>query len=456
MLLYEKDFEAPFDWANDVFETIEAFVVRSLLPGELPVRFVITSTADNSLCELGVLAGCNLPDAGQIFEFRPRRSQNQTSFNVVLLIPTGIGAELGGHDGDGGPVAQLLASVCDILITHPNVVNGSDINELPENGLYVEGSVISRFLMGQIGLRLVRSNRILVVLGSSREKFFVNAAINAVNAARATYGLNIPRVTVLDQEIIMRSKYAPSGRAVGRIEGGVDELTEILQNCRHEFDAVAIASTIEVDDQLRLDYYAGKKAVINPWGGVEAMLTHAISTLYNLPAAHAPMYDNLEYMFRDYGVVDPRIAAEAISVTFLQSVLKGLRRSPAIVSDSEFLNCPGVLSAADCSCLVIPDGCVGLPTLAALFQGIPVIAVRENRNLMRNELSALPWRPGQLVVVDNYWEAAGVINCLKAGLIPESVRRPLAKTSVVPSRKTRPSLSSTDLPSSLNQATHHG
>jgi hypothetical protein len=36
------------------------------------------------------------------------------------------------------------------------------------------------------------------------------------------------------------------------------------------------------------------------------------------------------------------------------------------------MNRPGVFTAADVSCLVIPDGCLGLPTLAALEQGIPV------------------------------------------------------------------------------------
>ena len=57
------------------------------------------------------------------------------------------------------------------------------------------------------------------------------------------------------------------------------------------------------------------------------------------------------------------------------------------------MNHHGVLTAADISCLVIPDGCVGLPTLAALEQGIPVIAVRENKNVMRNDLTVLPWKP---------------------------------------------------------------
>ena len=46
-------------------------------------------------------------------------------------------------------------------------------------------------------------------------------------------------------------------------------------------------------------------------------------------------------------------------------------------------------------CLVIPDVCVGLPRLTALEQGIPVIAVRENRNRMRNELGKLPFGPGK-------------------------------------------------------------
>ena len=80
-----------------------------------------------------------------------------------MLVPTGIGAAIGGHAGDATPVARLLASICDRLVTHPNVVNASDINELPENGLYVEGSVISRLLMGTAGLQPVRSNRVLGV-----------------------------------------------------------------------------------------------------------------------------------------------------------------------------------------------------------------------------------------------------------------------------------------------------
>jgi hypothetical protein len=82
----------------------------------------------------------------------------------VLIIPTGLGAAIGGNAGDGNPVAKLIAGCCDTLITHPNVVNASDINEMTENTWYVEGSMLDRFLRAEIRLRPPRAyNRILVV-----------------------------------------------------------------------------------------------------------------------------------------------------------------------------------------------------------------------------------------------------------------------------------------------------
>ena len=142
------------------------------------------------------------------------------------------------------------------------------------------------------------------------------------------------------------------------------------------------------------------------------------------------MFESMKIANLDVGVVDPRMSAEAISTCFLHCVLKGLHRSPRIISDWTAFGHPGVLTAADISCLVIPEGCVGLPTLAALEQGIPVIAVRENHNRMKNDLEKLPFAPGKLFVVENYLEAVGIMTALKAGVAPSSVRRPLAETKV--------------------------
>lgn len=432
MFLYEKETFIPSVKNHErLLEYVSESVLEQLPVGEIPIRFVITRTDDKGYyCELGILSNIDssqTPSSRSIFDFNKRNFENVDQFNAVLLVPTGIGAEIGGHSGDAGPVARLLAAACDNLITHPNVVNASDINELPENGLYVEGSVITRLLMGTIALQKVRSNRVMLVIDKHEDKFFHEAAVNAVSAARATLGCDCPVVVKMDDKILMRSLYSRSGRAVGRIDY-FEHLCEILREYRSEYDAVALSSVIKVPLNFHRDYYL--EDMVNPWGGVEAMLTHTISLLFNIPSAHSPMLESKEILDLDLGLVDPRKAAEIVSVTFLHSVLKGLHRSPKIVSNPSILGHPGVLSVADISCIVIPDGCVGLPTLAALEQGIPVIVVKENKNRMQNKLEELPFAPGKLFVVDNYLEAVGVMNAIKAGVAPASVRRPLSHTVV--------------------------
>ena len=139
-------------------------------------------------CELGTLTG--EVDGPGIFDLDARQYEDADSFNVMMLVPTGIGARVGGHAGDATPAATLLASVCDTLITHPNVLNVSDIIQIPPNSLYVEGSLITQLMMGKWGLRRRRNNRLLVLIQAHEDELFTNAVINSVNAARASYGLN--------------------------------------------------------------------------------------------------------------------------------------------------------------------------------------------------------------------------------------------------------------------------
>ena len=434
MLLRELELDLPIALArsNAVAQIRDA--IRFRLPSNFkPIRFAITkSSADRVSCAISGLEA--LPELGSlsdisIFDFSPRKYENTSQFNVVFLVPTGIGAEIGGHAGDATPTARLLAQTCDTLILHPNVVNASDINEMPSNSLYVEGSVITRLLMGTIGLAPTRANRVLVIIDAHKDDMFVNAAINTVSAARASYGLVCPEVIKLYPPMMMESEFTDFGTAAGKIDG-LERLFAVIEEQEGLYDAVAISSVILTPEEFHQEYFDAAGKMVNPWGGVEAMLTHAVSSRFNVPSAHSPMFESQEIANRDPGVVEPRMAAEAISLTFFESVLKGLHRSPRILTDSSQMSEPGVISASDISCLVIPDGCVGLPTLAALEQGIPVIAVRENENLMDNDLTRLPWRSNQLRIVENYWEAAGVLCAIRGGIAPESVRRPIAHTLV--------------------------
>jgi len=425
MRLFERELTlTALDCRAGMLNGIRQSAESQIDSGQTPIRFVVASSSERSYrCEVGILEGAAPIDAS-IFDLHPRSGHDPAEFTAVLVIPTGIGAEIGGHAGDATPVARLLASVCDTLITHPNVVNASDLNELPANGLYVEGSIISRFLMGSISLQRVRSNRVLVIIDAHPNERFTRATVNAVNGARATYGLPCERIVVLDPPLPTRGRYASSGRAAGAVDE-LERVFDALDRRRGEYDAVAISTVIDIDVP-HASYFASRGEIVNPWGGVEAMLTHAVSTIYDVPSAHAPMMESEDIANMDPGVIDPRMAAEVVSLTFFQSVLKGLHKAPRISKRAR----PNSLTAHDVSCLVIPDGCLGLPTLAALEQNIPVIAVRENRSLMHNDLTMLPWAAGQLHVVENYWEAAGLMAAMKEGMDPTSVRRPLASVKI--------------------------
>lgn len=327
---------------------------------------------------------------------------------AVMIVPTGIGAEIGGHAGDATPAAKLLASVCDTLILHPNVVNASDINEMPENSLYVDGFMLDEFLKGRIRLQRVRQNKVLVVTNAPLR----NDTVNAVSAARATLGLDAA-ILVLKTPLRMTARIE-NGCATGDVSGWEQLLGQVAE---YDFDALAITTPIDVPESVAKHYL--DHGGINPWGGVEAIASRLIAEQVRKPVAHAPQEDPA---LKDYRpVTDPRMAAEMVSTCYLHCVLKGLQRAPRAVRQGE-----RSLGIEDVDCLITPTGCYGPPHAACLFRGIPVMAVRENQTAVR--VSAAGSMP--CTTVDNYLEAAGLLACMKCGITPASVRRPLAATNV--------------------------
>ena len=412
----EKRLRIPF---SIQFDEIENSILSQLSEGQI-LRF-ISSSFNKEYFQAHVLLARNFIGTSSIFNFEKRTFENEKDFNICFLIPTGIGCEIGGHAGDGTPALKLIASSCDKVITHPNVVNASDINEMPENALYVEGSHLTQLLMGTIGLLERRRNKVLVLIDSSNERQkFVELTINSVNSARVTLGLEA-EVAILDSKIKMEA-FLEKDKAVGRISE-LNYLIELLDDKKNLFDVFAISSPIKVPEGTHEVYSRSKGEMINPWGGVESMLTHVISSKFNKPSAHAPMFENNEIANLALGVVDPRIAPEIVSTTFFHCVLKGLHKAPKIVRPQEGI------SAKDISAIVIPDGTLGLPVLSALHQGIKVIAVK-NKNTMKNDLSLLPWKENQFFRCNNYLEANGILSCLKQGISIDSIKRPIKNLKI--------------------------
>ena len=65
----------------------------------------------------------------------------------VFIIPTGIGATIGGFAGDASKWARKLAKKCK-LIVNPNVVNAACFSGITDNMLYVEGYTLDEFFKG--------------------------------------------------------------------------------------------------------------------------------------------------------------------------------------------------------------------------------------------------------------------------------------------------------------------
>lgn len=322
-------------------------------------------------------------------------------FNIVFIVPTGIGAEIGGHAGDATPAAKLIASVCDKLILHPNVVNASDINEMPSNALYVEGSILDRLLEGRVCLEEPKSNKILLAVN----KPLRDETINAVNAARHTIGCKI-EVMEIGLQFDMNGYFNDDGTAGGDYYGMDCLITQLKE---HEYDALALSTQISVSKEVVLNYL--RRGGVNPWGGIEAIVSKRIADETNKPVAHAPLETDDPDIRYFNEKVDPREAAEVLSTAYIHCVFKGLHKAPRI-SDRG-------LSVRDVDCMVSPFGCIGRPHKACLKANIPVIIIRENTTVLDDSI------PEEFIIVENYLEAAGLVSAMRMGINPRSVRRPM-------------------------------
>jgi hypothetical protein len=333
-----------------------------------------------------------------------------SKLNGVFIIPTGLGCSLGG-DAAFLPGVKLIAECCNDLIVNPNSVNASDINEMPSNCLYVEGSIIDRFFEGKINLRKTKTfNRILMVVNPPVRP----NNINAMNAGMWALGTSIKMLT-LNTPLRMKVEINKDGTAGGTYSG-IDELVKQVEDYGFDFDALAIQTPIEYDKEIAEHYWLN--GGVNPWGGIEAIVSRIIAERINKPIAHAPPKDFYDSYLFDKQIVKKSMAPEVISNTYTFCILKGLHRAPKVELDLSVRD-ESILTNKDFDFLVTPHGCFGRPHIACIENNIPIIVVKENTTCFSN-LFEYPTKDG-IIFVNNYLEAAGVIMSMTAGVDFRSV-----------------------------------
>ena len=337
---------------------------------------------------------------------------------TLMVVPTGIGCEIGGYAGDALPSARLLAAASGCLITHPNVMNGAALYWSDSRIHYVEGYGLDRFAAGDWALRPVRCQRIGLLLDAGIEAELAQRQIQVAEACRATLGLDIGPVLRSDQPLGVSLDRGPSGASWGRLEHP-DALLRAGERLR-DAGATAIAVVARFPEDLGSDALTSYRqgSGVDALAGAEAVISHLLVRHLQMPCAHAPALAPLPLDPQ----LDPRAAAEELGYTFLACVLVGLSRAPDLIDTSAALT--GDVQVSQIGAAVVPEGALGgEAVLACVERGIPVISVA-NPSLLSVTPKVLGLSSG-VFQASSYAEAAGLLVALREGISPAALGRPL-------------------------------
>jgi hypothetical protein len=330
-------------------------------------------------------------------------------FTAVCIIPTGVGATIGGFAGEASPYINLLSKVCPV-ITNPNSVNSAVFSGINSNIFYTEGYSIDSLFKGEIALRPSKFNKIGVIFDKAIPEKVLNVHINTLNAVKSTYGINICGYEVTKENAGVEFCVSESGISTGELKNPdtlIDSAKKLIENGAEALAVVCYFDIPEDDD----NYAEGTG--VDPVGGVEAIISHILSQEFKVPVAHAPAFGE-ESLVIDSKIVNIKAAAEYITPTFLPCILLGLYNAPKIIEVKDSL--PTDISLNNIKALIVPHDCMGgIPILAAVEKNIPIIAVEENKTVL-DVTSELMGIENKVIKVKNYQEAAGVLLAMKHGI----------------------------------------
>lgn len=284
----------------------------------------------------------------------------------VFIVPTGIGAAIGGYAGDASSYARNFSKIAN-LIVNPNVVNAGGFSGINDNMLYVEGYSLNEFFKGNINLNPSFENKIGVVFDKAIPQDVLNVHINTINAVKTVYGIDIFGYEVTQQDAGVEFNLDSDGVSSGSVKN-IETLIEAAKKLiANGADAIAVVCMFEDPEDMNEDYANGEGT--DPVGGVEAIISHCMSKALKVPVAHSPA-------FADYSIsseiVNPKSSSEYITPTFLPCVLIGLSNAPKFVNK-------GGIGIDKVDFLVMPYDSLGcIPVFEALKNNIPVYVVKEN------------------------------------------------------------------------------
>ena len=309
----------------------------------------------------------------------------------ALIIPTGIGASIGGFAGDAGAYAKKIASKTK-LIVNPNVVNAGVFSAITDNMLYVEGYTLNEFFKGRINLVLSEGNNIGIIYDKAIPQDVLNIHINTQNAIKTVYGIKINNYIVTEEPVGVKFYFNENSVSIGEVEniGTVEKaaLKLINSGC----NAIGIVCMFDDPEGYNTSYSDG--VGVDPVGGVEAIISHSVSKKFKIPCAHSPAFSDYTITTE---IVNPKSSAEYITPTFLPCILLGLNCAPQITQNTDL-----GININNLDYLVMPHNCLGsIPVIESLKRGIKIFAVKENSTILNVTKQNL-YRNSNIIEVETY------------------------------------------------------
>ncbi len=288
----------------------------------------------------------------------------------AFIVPTGVGASIGGFAGDASPYAREFSKHCQ-LIVNPNVVNAGGFSGINENMFYVEGYSLDEFFKGKLNLVPSHDNKIGIIFDKGIPEHILNVHLNTMNAVKAVYGLDIPFYEITNEPVGVEFTMEKSGISTGRVNNTETLLETAKSLLAKGAEALAIVCMFENPTDENPDYQNGEGT--DPVGGVEAIISHYISKELQVPCAHSPAFDDLEITT---DLIDGKAASEYITPTFLPCILLGLSNAPKLSKNEG-------ISINDLDFLLMPHDCLGsTPVFECVKRNIPVYAIEENTTVL--------------------------------------------------------------------------
>ncbi len=316
---------------------------------------------------------------------------------IALIVPTGIGASIGGYAGDASQTAQMFAKDFNVIV-NPNVVNAACFSGITENMLYTEGWAFTQFMKGNLNLIPSENNKIGVIFDKSISQGILNVHINTINAVKTVYGIDVIGYEITEEPCNIEFYNTESGISSGSV---INNKTLIQAGKKLiETGAEVLAVVCKFDEPPEDNYKNGDDVDIV--GGVEAIISHYLTRELQVPVVHAPAFENITIT---QDLVDKKAAAEYITPTFLPCLLMALKNAPLFSYENRALYS---ICRENLQAVIMPYNSLGSSiVLDAIKAKISVYAVKENSSVLNITKDKI--KKTNIIEIETYNECLNII-----------------------------------------------